>query len=263
MISDYLPNIKGLIIDMDGVLWHDTEPLGNLPAIFDKIRALGFKIILVTNNATRTVEEYHKKLRKFSVELDDWQVINSAQAVGIYLQRKYPQGAAVYVVGQPSLKTSIADTGLRIISDDEPSADVVVASLDYELTYEKLKRAALLIRAGSYFVGTNSDITLPTPNGLIPGSGTIIRALEIATEVKAKLIGKPEPYLYEMALDRLQLTPNETLAIGDRLETDIAGAQAAGMHTALVLSGVSTREQAESFHPQPDLIAQDLTDLFF
>jgi 4-nitrophenyl phosphatase len=263
MISTHLQNIKGLIIDMDGVLWHDSQPLGDLPAIFDQIHASGLKMILATNNATRTIEEYHQKLRGFGVELADWQVINSAQATGIFLQQKFPEGADVYVVGQPSLKKTLADLGFRIISECGDSADIVVASLDFDLTYEKLKQASLLIQHGSYFVGTNTDASLPTPDGFIPGAGTIIGALEIASGKKAKIIGKPEPDLYKIALKRLQLAPEETLAIGDRLETDIAGAQAAGIRTALVLSGASTYEQAQKYNPQPDIIAKDLMELIF
>lgn len=263
MIFDHLPNIRGLIIDMDGVLWRDTEPIGDLPAIFERIFEYGLKMILATNNATRTVTQYHEKLRGFGVELEDWQIINSAQAVGNYLQQKYPDGASVFVVGQPSLKTTLTNYDMRIVNEDELDVDVVVASLDFSLTYKKLSHASLLIQSGSLFVGTNPDVTLPTPKGFVPGSGTVIGALEIASGVKAKILGKPEPGLYEMALERLQLAPGETLAIGDRLETDIVGAQKAQIHSALVLSGASTLWQAQDFQPQPDIIAQNLMELFW
>lgn len=263
MISEYLDNIKGLIIDMDGVLWKDSEPLGSLSKVFEKIRDLGLNFILATNNASRTVEEYQQKLNRFGVQLEGWQIINSAQAVGIYLSDHYPCGSKVYVVGQPSLKTTIASYGFKIVNEDDEDIRAVVASMDFELSYEKLKHAALLIRSGCEFIGTNPDATYPTPEGLLPGSGTVIGALEIASGKEAKIIGKPQPLLYQMALNRLELAPDETLAIGDRLETDIAGAKEAGMHTALVLTGVSTRKQAERFTPPPDIIAQDLTTLIF
>ncbi len=263
MISKHLPNIKGLIIDMDGVLWNDTQPIGDLPAIFQKISDSGYQFILATNNATKSIDEYHQKLQGFGVKLEDWQVINSAMAAGIFLKQKYPQGARIHVVGQPGLKKTLSELGFQIVSEDETRVDIVVASLDFNLTYEKLKHAALLIRNGAYFIGTNLDPTLPTPEGFIPGSGTVVRALETATESKAKVIGKPEPDLYLIAMQRLQLSPEETLAIGDRLDTDIAGAQAAGIRTALVLSGASTREEALIFQPNPDIIANDLTDLIF
>jgi len=263
MISNYLENIKGLIIDMDGVLWRDTQPIGDLPLIFDRINELGLKAILATNNSTKTVQEYIKKLSSFGVDLESWQVINSAQAAGIYLQKNYPKGTKVYVVGQQSLMDTLESYGLSVVDDGVDGIEIVVASLDLELTYEKLKKASLLIQSGCDFIGTNPDATFPTPSGLIPGSGTVVGALEIASGKKANIMGKPQPYLYQMALDRLALKPEETLAIGDRLETDIAGGQAAGVHTALVLSGVSTMAQVKSFKIKPEIITNDLYDLVF
>ena len=263
MISDHFDNIRALIIDMDGVLWHDSQPLGDLLKIFDQIKTLGFRFILATNNATRTVQEYHEKLAGFGVDLADGQIINAAQAVGIYLSDRYPQDARVFVVGQPSLRQTLEAYGLNVVGMQATEAEIVVASLDFNLTYEKLRHASLLIQDGAEFFGTNPDATLPTPEGFFPGSGTVIGALEIASGKKAKIIGKPEPLLYEMALKRLEVTPDEALAVGDRLETDIAGAQAAGIHTVLVLSGASTLSQAENYHPQPELIVQNLTKLLF
>jgi len=263
MISEHFNNIQALIIDMDGVLWHDTEPLGDLQKIFAYIKDQGYRFILATNNATRTVQEYHQKLERFGVSLEDGQIINSAQAVGIYLSEHRPQGNRVYVVGQPSLERTLEDYGLEIAGFDEPEADFVVASLDYGLTYDKLRHASLLIQEGAEFIGTNPDATLPTPQGFFPGSGTVIGALEIASGKRAKIIGKPEPLLYEMALNRLDVLPDNALAIGDRLETDIAGAQTANIHSVLVLSGASTRTQAERFVPQPEVIVKDLSELLF
>jgi len=253
--------VKALIIDMDGVLWNNTQPIGDLPAIFNRIKTLGFKFILATNNATRTVAEYHTKLANFGVELEKGQVINAAEAVGIYLKEHYPQGTHLYVVGQPSLKHTLESYGFIIAEEDTSDAKVVIASLDYSLTYDKLKLASLLIQSGCDFIGSNPDVTLPTPEGFIPGSGTVISALEIASGKRAKIIGKPEPLLYQMALKMLGVLPEQTLAVGDRLETDIAGAHAAGIHSALVLSGASSLAQAKIFDPKPDLIIRDLTEL--
>lgn len=261
MIFDHFENIQALIIDMDGVLWHDTEPLGDLPQIFGQIQSQGFNFILATNNATRTVREYHEKISGFGVDLAQGQIINAAEAAGIYLSERFPRGTRVFVVGQPSLQQTLEDYGLKVVDMDELEATVVVASLDFGLTYDKLRHASLLIQEGAEFIGTNPDATLPTPEGFFPGSGTVIGALEIASGKRAKIIGKPEPWLYEMALKRLDVPPDRTLAIGDRLETDILGAQAAGLHTALVLSGASTLAQAEDFYPRPEVVAKDLTEL--
>lgn len=261
MISDHLPNIKSLIVDMDGVLWRDTQPIGDLQAIFQRIRDLGFKTILATNNSTRTIDEYQQKLAQFGVDLEDWQILTTGQAVGIYLSEKYPDGAKVYVIGQSALKRTLETYNLTVVDERETDARCVVASMDFGLTYEKLKIGSLLIQAGADFIGTNPDATLPTPEGFIPGSGTVIGALEIASSKGAIIIGKPEPLLYQMALKRLDCDPQETLAIGDRLETDIAGAQAAGIHSAMVLTGASTLQQAQNFDTPPDIIAQNLTEL--
>lgn len=261
MISDHLSNIKCLIIDMDGVLWRDTQPIGDLQAIFQRIRDLGFKTILATNNSTRTIDEYQQKLIQFGVVLEDWQIITTGQAVGIYLSEKYPDGANVYVIGQPALKHTLGSYNLKVVDESEQDVQCVVASMDFGLTYEKLKIGSLLIQAGAEFIGTNPDATLPTPDGFIPGSGMVIGALEIASGKEPIIIGKPEPLLYEMALKRLKCEPQETLAIGDRLETDIAGAQAAGIHSAMVLTGASTLQQAHNFDPPPDIIAQNLAEL--
>jgi 4-nitrophenyl phosphatase len=179
------------------------------------------------------------------------------------LSEQYPNGCNVYVVGSPSLKETLESYDLRVVSEAEDDVQVVVASMDLELNYEKLKHATLLIRSGCEFIGTNPDATFPTPEGLLPGSGMVVGALEIASGQQAKIMGKPKPLLYEMALKRLELAPEETLAIGDRLETDIAGAQAVGMHTALVLTGASTLAQAQDFDPPPEVIQQNLSDLIF
>ena len=263
MIADYLPLVKGLIIDMDGVIWQDNQPIGDLPAIFSKITADGLNYIFATNNATRTLPEYLEKLRRFGIKVETWQVITAAMATGIYLREAYPEGCRVFLVGQPSLKRTLMDYGLQVVDETVQDVQVVVGSVDYDLSYEKLKHASLLIQSGCQLIGTNPDRTLPTPEGLVPGSGTVIGALEIASGTKATLIGKPKPLLYQMALKQLDLLPEETLAIGDRLETDIAGAQAAGIHTALVLSGVSTLSQANAFNPPPEIISRDLKELIY
>jgi len=261
MISEYLPNIKSLILDMDGVLWHDSQPIGDLPVIFEHIKASEIKFILATNNATRSIEEYLAKLHGFGVKLEPQQVISTPEAVGIYLSERYPDGAGVYVVGEPGFKETLGRYNIKIADKNDKNVDVVAVGLYFGLTYDELKHASLLIQSGSEFIGANPDKTLPTPEGLIPGAGTIIGALEIATGVKATIVGKPQPLLYQIALKRLGTTPEETLAVGDRLETDIAGAQATGIHTALVLSGASTLDQAMAYNPKPEIIVKDLNEL--
>jgi 4-nitrophenyl phosphatase len=133
--------------------------------------------------------------------------------------------------------------------------------MDRTLTYDKLSRATLLLRAGTPFVATNSDRTFPTPNGLVPGAGAIVAALQTASDVAPFVVGKPGPEMYRVALESMGASPEETLVVGDRLETDIAGAQALGCRTALVLSGVATRAEGLAWKPGLDWIADDLASL--
>lgn len=253
-----LNGIKSLILDMDGVIWRDNQPIGDLQSIFKEIDRKGFLKIFATNNATLSVDQYLKKLSGFGIELDRWQVINSSQAAAYYLQQRFPGGGPVYMLGENGLEVALQDHGFY--HQDEQVLAVVV-SLDRKLTYDKLVRATLLIRSGVDFIGTNPDPTFPTPQGLVPGTGSILALLEAASKVKPVIIGKPAPVMYRVALERLGTAPGETLVVGDRLETDIAGAQGLGCRCALVLSGVSTIKEADNWKPEPDIVVQDLTDL--
>ncbi|MFZ3150406.1 MAG: HAD-IIA family hydrolase [Anaerolineaceae bacterium] len=264
MLTDKYPQVKGLILDMDGVLWHDSNPIGDLPEIFSGIAAMGLKVVLATNNATKSVEEYLTKLRAFGVEVDREQIITSAETTALYLQTHFPAGTTAYVIGTSSLKKTLQSKRLQIATEENcQSADVVVVGLDPNITYDKIRNAGLLVRSGAAFIATNTDATLPTPNGLYPGAGVMVAAIRIASGREPLVIGKPFTAMYEQAFKLLGIRPDQTLGIGDRLETDIISAQNAGCLSALVLSGVTTAEQAASWKPEPDLIAQDLTALLY
>jgi 4-nitrophenyl phosphatase len=258
-----LEHIKALILDLDGVLWREMTPIGDLPAIFARIREHGLKVALATNNATRTVDEYLQKLAGFGVTLAPWQIITSSLATADTLAKEFPDGGAVFVVGENGIQRTLEERGFQPIIDPQDGTKVVavVTGMDRSVSYQKLRRATLHIRAGVPFYGTNPDRTFPTPAGLVPGAGSILAAIEAATDVKPIIIGKPQTAMMRMALEKLGTTPEESLVVGDRLETDIAAGQAAGCKTALVLSGVSTREQAENFQPAPDIITEELGKL--
>ena len=248
--------IRALILDMDGVLWRGNQPIDDLPAIFAEIKRLGWKVVLATNNATKSAQQFVEKLASFGVEIAPWQVINSAQATAHYLSQLHPQGGPVFVVGEQGLIDTLAEKGFYL-SDEKPLA--VIAALDHGLNYDKLSKATLLIRAGVPFIGTNPDRTFPTPEGQVPGAGSIIATLETASDVTALVIGKPNPLMYQFALERIGTSIEETLVVGDRLETDIAGAQQLGCPCALVLSGVTNEAQAWQWEPSPDMIVDNLT----
>lgn len=257
--------INALILDMDGVLWRGEEPIGDLPAVFREIRQRGWRFTLATNNATLSVDQYREKLSRFGVEVERGQILNSAAATAQILRRQHPQGGPVFMIGEVGLRKSLEDEGFIVLDGDTPGSTspplAVVVGLDRALTYEKLRQAAELIRAGTPFIATNPDRTLPVPEGLIPGAGAILAALQAATDKEPRMIGKPMPDIYQIALERMGVEAGETLAVGDRLETDIAGAQKIGCHTALVLSGVSTPVQAQAWSPPPDYVAADLAAL--
>lgn len=240
---------------MDGVLWRGSETIGNLQAIFTHIDQMGLKVIFATNNATRTITQYVSLLSSFGVIAEPWQVINSATAVTYYLCSKFPNGGPIFIIGEQGVIEACSEHGFY---QSDTGALAVIGGMDRNLTYEKLKTATLLLRAGVPFIGTNPDLTFPTPDGLVPGTGSILAALTAASDVTPIIVGKPEPLMYQVALERLNMPAEQALVVGDRPQTDIAGAQQIGCRTALVLSGVTNAKQAANWKPSPDIIADDL-----
>ena len=255
-------NIKALILDMDGVVWRSEAPIGDLPATFQRIRQRGLKFVFATNNSTKTSEQYVAKLKEFGVEVEPWQVVTSSQAAARAMAQTYPQGTKALVIGEDGLRVPLEQEGFEIVSlEGAPEAQVVVMGMDRGVSFEKISEATLLIRKGVRFYATNMDKTFPTPRGQIPGAGAWASVIITATNVEPIVAGKPFPFLMELSLEKLRSTKEETLVVGDRLETDIAAGQRVGCRTALVLSGVSTKVQAENWIPKIDIIASDLATL--
>lgn len=257
-ILNFTPPIRALILDMDGVLWQDNTLLVDLPAVFRRFNELGLKVVLATNNATRSVDMYLTRFEGFGVHLEPWQIVNSAMALGHLLRQRFPSGGSIYIIGEKGVHETLSSYGFYH-NDHDPLA--VVVGMDRLVTYEKLSRATLFIRAGVPFYATNPDKTFPTPEGLVPGAGAIIASVEAATDIRPIYGGKPQPTMIQVALERLSTPALQTLAVGDRLETDILGGFNAGCRTALVLSGVSTLADLESFSPKPDLVVSDVARL--
>jgi 4-nitrophenyl phosphatase len=256
------PNIKALILDMDGVIWRADAPIGDLAATFQRIRERGLKFVFATNNSTKTSQQYVDRLDAFGVEVEPWQVVTSSQAAARAIAQTYSHGTKILVIGEDGLRIPIEQEGFEMVSlDNAAEAQVVVMGMDRGVSFEKLSEATLLIRQGIPFYATNTDKTFPTPRGQIPGAGAWISVITTATNVEPIVAGKPFPFLMELSLEKLGTKKTETLVVGDRLETDIAAGQAVGCPTALVLSGVSTREQAENWTPTPDVIVEDLSEL--
>jgi 4-nitrophenyl phosphatase len=228
-----IQSIEALILDMDGVLWRDTHPIGDLPALFHKIEMRGWKTAFATNNATRSVDQYVQKLATFGVKVSRGQIINSGLAAGINLKDRFPSGGPVYILGEQGLFATLEEFGFYYSTD----------------------------RSGIPFLGTNPDPSLPTPGGYIPGTGAILAALSSATGRDPEIIGKPSPVMYEIALTNLEVQPANALAVGDQMPTDIAAGIKAGCQTALVLTGVSSRATLRNFDFKPTFIADSLTQL--
>lgn len=255
---DRLRDVRGLVIDMDGVLWRGDTPVPGLVEFFDLLRRRQIRFRLATNNPTRTPEQYVTKLAAMGVSVTADEILTSAVVTAQYLAAN-AAGARVHVIGTASLREALAAHGLQVSNGG--SADVVAVGLDPQLTYSQLAEAALLIRAGARFVGCNPDPTLPSERGLLPGNGATLAYLHTATGVAPLIIGKPERAIFDAALTAMHVAPGEAATLGDRLDTDILGGQRAGMRSILVLSGATDRALLASSAIQPDWVFDSIREL--
>jgi 4-nitrophenyl phosphatase len=214
---------------------------------------------LLTNNSTRTPGQYVVKLAKMGIAVEEGDVLTSAQATALYMGKMAPPGTKVYLIGEQGLRVALREKGYTFA---ERGADFVVVGMDRQLTYEKLKIAALLIRGGAKFIGSNPDKTFPSEEGIIPGNGAILAALEVATGVAPFVVGKPEPAIFDLALARMGVGKEGAAVIGDRLDTDVLGGRRAGLITILVLSGAASRQELENSTIKPDLVFKDVGQLY-
>lgn len=259
-MNSILQSIRGIIADMDGVVWRDDEAMPGAAEFFQHLNGR-IAYVFATNNSSRTVEHYVEKLNRIGIPAKPEQVISSAVATAAFLAEKYPRGSRVFVIGQEGLRTALEEQGFVLVDTQEPQAALVVCGTDRTFNYDKLKLAMRHILGGAVFIGTNSDKTFPVPDGLAPGAGSLLAAVEAASGVTPQIIGKPDRPMYDIALERLKTPPQQTLMIGDRLETDIEGALKLGMPTALVLTGVSTRADVAASPHQPDFVVENLSEL--
>ena len=259
MSADSLKKVKALFLDMDGVLWTDKKEIGNLHEVFESIREAGLTVLFGTNNATRTPEEYCQKLASFGVHVEPEQFFSSGIGTVYQLRKDFPQGPRIYVVGSDSLKKTLRDNGFEVV---EENAEVVLASLDRGINYEKIARAMIEIcEHGAKFYATNTDSTFVTENGWRPGGGIVSACIETCTGQKPFIIGKPNTVMIELACEQNHLAPDEIMAVGDRYETDIEAGLRFGARTGLVLTGYETAETVPFLDPKPDLICKDLAEL--
>ncbi len=243
---------------MDGVLWRDQVPLGDLGKIFQQLQINDIKYAFATNNSTKSPSEYQEKLSKFGIPSQQELIITSATTLATMLKEKFPQGGPVYIIGENGLREALHENNFY---PGDISFIAFVGGYDRKINYEKLKNALLLLHQDVDFFYTNSDTTFPSPEGIIPGAGSILRALEAGSGKNAVLAGKPKPTMFEYAMKIINASPASTLVIGDRLDTDILGGLEAKCLTALVLTGISTQEDLESAAYKPNLVFDNLTNL--
>ncbi|NJP05814.1 MAG: HAD-IIA family hydrolase [Chloroflexaceae bacterium] len=252
----HLASIRTLLIDIDGVLYRGKTVLPGAEQLIAFCQKHGIAFACITNNGSLTPQQYEQKLAAIGLHIPVKVIFTSALVTGYYLRSTYPRGTSVYAIGMRGLHEAIFHDDALVAG--ERQAQVVVLGPDFEVTYEKLKIGCLAIRNGADFIVTNPDRTLPTEEGLIPDAGALAAALEAATDITPLVIGKPQPAMFRLAMEHLQGQPASTLVIGDRLETDIAGARNAGVQSLLVLTGVSQRSELASSPYQPDAVFDDL-----
>jgi 4-nitrophenyl phosphatase len=254
--------LQAVVTDMDGVLLRGPDPLPGLAELFDFLYRRRLPFIIATNNSTQTPAYYRQKLTRVGATgIQEENILTSAQVTAAYLRQNFEPGAAVYVIGQPSLSAAIEAAGFAILTDAHRPAAVVVVGGDPGLTYAKLKDATLHLQHGASLIGTNPDLLYPTEEGLVPEAGTILAAIQTATGVRPLIMGKPERFLFEQALARLGSPPAQTVMLGDRLDTDILGGQRAGLKTVLLTTGVDDEAAIAAKGIRPDAIFEGLIGL--
>ncbi|WP_292756365.1 HAD-IIA family hydrolase [Methylophaga sp. UBA2689] len=265
-------DLGAFIIDMDGVLWQGSKPLPGLTEFFSTLRATKIPFVLATNNASLTQQQYLKKLADMGVEVSAKEILTTSMATARYLVDTLPATKRrVFVIGESGLIEPLQQQGFTITSTYYPTdpdaetgdiwADIVVSGLDRQLNWNKLATATLNLRAGAEFYATNADTTLPTELGEVMGNGGVLAALTAATGIEPIVIGKPEPILYQQAFEILGTDKHNTIAIGDRLNTDILGAVNAGMRSIMVLTGVSSEADLAEIDYKPDWVFQDIQEI--
>jgi glycerol-1-phosphatase len=260
-LSPLLAAYDHVLLDLDGCVWIGDSPTPRAPEAVMELRGAGKTVSFLTNGSRHSPEEYVRKLWALGLQAALEEVVTVGSAIQHVLAERQP-GMATFVIGSPAIFRHVADAGQRIVNGTERAAQavvVVVAGHD-DLRFAELRTATQAVVAGAEMIAAGRDRTFPTDGGLSPGTGAIVAALEYATGRTALSVGKPDPQLFRTALDRFD--GGRTLMIGDRLDSDLGGAAAAGLDGAIVLTGVTTRAEAQAARdPAPVAVAEDLYSL--
>ena len=260
-LSPLLASYDHVLLDLDGCVWVGEQCTPGAPEALTELRTAGKRLAFLTNDSARSPEEYVRKLWSLGLKASLEEIVTVGAAIQHLLSGRRP-GLTAYVIGSPAIHRHVSEAGLRIVNgtERETRADVVVIAGHDDLHFSELRAATQAILNGAEMVAAGRDRTYPMGDGPWPGTGAVVAALEYATGQTARSVGKPDPQMFRTALDRLG--PGRALVIGDRLESDLAGAAAAGLDGAIVLTGVSSRDEADAARkPAPVAIAENLSSL--
>ena len=248
------------IFDLDGTVYRDDVVLPGARETIATLRRRGHHVLFANNNSTRTRDEYARKLAQMGLTIEPGGLVTSAYATGVYLCSLPEPPRSLLLIGAASLGEEIAAAGLEARMDGVPPVDAVVVGLDRAFTYARLAAAQAAVLAGARLVATNRDPQYPGREGLAPGAGSLVAAVETAAQTTAVTVGKPEPHMYRALLDAAGADPRTTVVVGDSMQTDIAAALPLGLYSVLVLTGVSAAPAADA-RPQPNLVVPSVADL--
>jgi len=248
---------KSYLIDMDGVLVRGSQPVPGANEFIQRLRAAERKFLVLTNNPLYTPRDLTARLERIGLQIPPEAIYTSALATAQFLQSQLPNGTA-YVIGDVGLTTALYDVGY-IITDHAP--DYVVVGETTSLSYERLTHAVRFVSAGARFVATNPDVSCPGDGGMVPACGAIAALIAAATGVRPYFVGKPNPLMMRTALRTLGAHSEESVMIGDRMDTDIIGGTESGLDTILVLTGVTRREEVERFPYRPTLVVESVAEI--
>ena len=262
-----LSEITTYLFDLDGVLWRGDTAIEGAVAAVKKMREAGKRCLFCTNNSSRTPAHYVEKLDNIGLHVKETDVLTSSWVTAHYLSGHFTGPFLAYVIGEEGIHSALQKIGARIVPDSDldsiESVDCVVVGIDREFNYQKLYHAQRLIGNGALFIATNRDGTFPVEDGVKPGAGSIVAAVEAASGTTPVTVGKPRPVMVDLAIQKLNLKPEEVAFVGDRLDTDIVCARRAGITGICVLTGVTTEEKATRARGElrPHYIYATLSDL--
>jgi NagD protein len=249
--------IENYLMDMDGVLVHEERLIPGADLFVKRLQQTGHRFLLLTNNSIYTPRDLAARLALTGLEVPEEAIWTSALATARFLDTQRPQGSA-YVIGEAGLTTALHERGY-VLSERDP--DYVVLGETRAYSTEAITRAIRLIAAGARFIATNPDPTGPSPAGLQPATGAVAALISKATGVKPYFVGKPNPLMMREALRAIDAHSETTVMIGDRMDTDIVAGIEAGLQTILVLSGITSRDEAQRFPFLPSRIMDSVADL--